>query len=44
MGVSARNTGKWDRAREIGLTDGRRPQDLITRVKVVAMGLRSRKQ
>lgn len=38
MGVSARNTSEWERTREIGLTDGRRPQDLITRVKVVAMG------
>ena len=42
--VWARNTGEWDKARENGLTDGKRPQDLITRAKAAAMGLRSRKQ
>ena len=41
--VWARNTGEWDRARENGLTDGKRPQDLITRAEAAAMVLRGRK-
>ena len=39
----ARNTGEWDRAREAGLTDGTRPQALITRAEAAAMALRGRK-
>lgn len=38
----AQNTGEWDKARENGLTDGKRPQDLITRAEAAAMVLRSR--
>lgn len=41
--VWARNTGEWDKARENGLTDGKRPQDLITRAEAAAMVLRGRK-
>lgn len=40
--VWARNTGEWDKARENGLTDGKRPQDLITRAEAAAMVLRGR--
>lgn len=38
----AQNTGEWDKARENGLTDGKRPQDLITRAEAAAMVLRGR--
>ena len=35
-------TGEWDRAAQAGLTDGARPQDLVTRAEAAAMALRSR--
>lgn len=39
----AQNTGEWEAAREGGISDGRRPQDLVTRAECAAMVLRSRK-
>ncbi len=38
----AQNTGEWDAAREEGISDGRRPQDLVTRAECAAMVLRRR--
>ncbi len=40
--VWAQNTGEWDAAREEGISDGRRPQDLVTRAECAAMVLRGR--
>lgn len=39
----ARNTGEWEAARKEGVSDGRRPQDLVTRAECAAMVLRGRK-
>lgn len=39
----AAETGEWDRAAKTGLTDGSRPQDLVTRAEVSAMVLRAKK-
>lgn len=38
----AQNTGEWDKAEQEGISDGRRPQDLVTRAECAAMVLRSR--
>lgn len=40
--VWAQNTGEWDRAREEGLADGRRPQAFVTRAEAAAMVLRAK--
>lgn len=40
--VWARNTGEWDKAEQEGISDGRRPQDLVTRAECAAMVLRGR--
>lgn len=40
--VWAQNTGEWDKAEQEGISDGRRPQDLVTRAECAAMVLRSR--
>lgn len=41
--VWAQNTGEWDAARVAGISDGKRPQDLVTRAECAAMVLRSKK-
>lgn len=41
--VWAQNTGEWDKAEQEGISDGRRPQDLVSRAECAAMVLRSRK-
>lgn len=41
--VWAQNTGEWDKAAKEGITDGTRPQDLISRAEAAAMVLRSKK-
>ncbi len=38
----AQNTGEWDAAKQEGISDGRRPQDLVTRAECAAMVLRRR--
>lgn len=37
----AQNTGEWEKAAKSGLTDGSRPQDLVTRAEAAAMVLRA---
>lgn len=41
--VWAQNTGEWDAAKKEGISDGKRPQDLVTRAECAAMVLRSKK-
>lgn len=36
-------SGEWDKAKQLGLTDGSRPQDLVPRVEVAAMIVRAAK-
>lgn len=40
--VWAQNSGEWDAARKEGISDGKRPQDLVTRAECAAMVLRSK--
>ncbi len=39
----AQNTGEWDKAEQEGISDGRRPQDMVTRAECAAMILRAGK-